>query len=185
MYPKHQFSMAPFVNSWHGTVLDLTCIEKLKHGDIVRVYVGNSAPYYIIMKFRGKCCIGIRYDVYMSGWFNFKCNYCNREFSYGETVYSCNGNVGDIYHPNDCDSHICINCFNRNDKICPKKNNCKISPDKIERKYPPRILKFPKWAITEIPPWSKNTENFEEIYGTEKCRVVTGMSFEKLVSHFV
>jgi hypothetical protein len=48
-------------------------------------------------------------------------------------------------------------------------------------------MKFPKWSITEIPNWTKNTENFEELYGMDECRVITGMYFnsDKLVKHWV
>jgi hypothetical protein len=183
MHEKHKFTMAPNVTNWGGTLLDPKCIEKLKRGDIVRIFVGNCAPYYIIMKFRGKCCIGIRYDVYTDNLYNFKCNYCARDLRYGETVYCCNGDVGETYTGNECGTYICEKC----PKECHKKNDCKILACKLERKNIPRIMKFPKWSISEIPNWSKNTENFEELYGMDECRVVTGMYFNNshLVKHWV
>jgi hypothetical protein len=163
------------ITTGEGISLDPKCLNDLRRGDKVYVYMNGYDHLFSIIKFRGKCCIGkLDFD---SNYYT--CDNCNKKIRTREGIYTCNG---DLY--NDCNFHICWYCrensMRTNRKTCPKNHE----PIKCNL---PEIIKFPKWAINCIDRKSKNAKKLEKLYslGEYIGLFVSDEYIEKLPKHWV
>jgi hypothetical protein len=158
------------VTTWGGTLLETIARKNLKIGDTVRIQIEEvGTRYFTIVKFCGKThCIGKMNDPYRGGS-GITCDECGTGVTEGKFYKCSKDNCTCSPFSNSCNYHACVKC-------------CK----KAIRNHPHRlasigyvngkILKFPLSAISEIPDWSKNTQDFDGIYN-HPCnmrRAITG-----------
>ena len=174
----YKLDLIETVTTWGGQIIDRKCLQYLKVGDVVRVRFLLEADCWInryikITKILSSIhFFGYIRDPYITEEHN-SCNLCLEHIDVKE-LYTCNG---EFY--NSCCFHVhkkCMQKLNINKEQtfeCSKQHPLK----KIKVNYSNgTIISFKKNNIIEIPDWSKNTENFGEIFGISKGYMLTGQN---------
>lgn len=156
------FVQASRVTTWDGTLLDPVVRSKLRRGDFVRVLTPNIAIYCTIFAFRGSCCVGMMTDPYRYHR-RCPCQLCGAPIIPYTTLefYTCEG---------FCDYYLCASCMSKG-AVDPAGHKLFL-PDIVNG----TILKFPRWAISEVPGHTDNTTRLGERHLCQRRVLITGVA---------